>query len=85
MRIDSRLAVKASIATIVLIVCIALTSVLEPVVGAKFAVEQLKDDYSSNAEVKLWLLFKNNWLTGYVLFVLLLFANNIKNLFTREK
>lgn len=85
MRIDSRMAVKASIVTIVLIVCILLTSVPEPVVGAKFAVEQLKDDYSANAGVKLWLLFKNNWLICYVLFVLLIFANNIKNLFTREK
>ncbi|GEM_PF-5762577 len=83
MRISSGLAAKASIATLVLIACIMITSIYEPVVGAQFAIEQLNDDYSSHAGVKFWLLFKNNWLIGYVLFVVVLFANNIKNLLTK--
>ncbi len=80
MKISTGIAIKASIATIVLAVCAITTSIYEPMIGAKFAIDQLNDDYSSHAGVKLWLLFKNNWLIAYVVFVVALFTSNIKNL-----
>lgn len=80
----AKLIIKFVVAFVVFGVCMSVTNYFHPVLGAKFAVDQLNDTYTSNAGVKFWQGFKNNWIYGYIFFLVLLFLNNFKDVFTKD-
>lgn len=78
-----QLVIKIILAVAVFVVLMSVANYFHPVMGAKFAVNQLNDTYTSNAGVKFWQGFKNNWIYGYIIFLALLFLSNFKDVFTK--
>lgn len=83
MKLDVGIFIKIITAIVILVLCITVSSYFHPIMGANFAVDQLQDSYSSSVGVKFWQGFKNNWIYLYIVFVILLFANNFKDMFTK--
>lgn len=80
----ARVLIKLAIAVIVFAVASNIMAYYQPAIGGSIAVGQLEDSYSSSAGVKMWQDFKNNWIVFYGVFVIALFATDLKRLFKKK-
>jgi hypothetical protein len=79
-----KLLIKLAVAAIVFLAISTGMTYYQPAIGGSIAVSQLQDSYSSSTGVKVWQNFKDYWIAAYGIFVIALFATDLKRLFNKN-
>lgn len=79
-----KIVIKIIISVVLFVAISSIMKYYQPAIGGSIAVSQLEDSYSSSAGVKMWQDFKDNWIIGYGLIVIVLFSTDLVRLFKRK-